>query len=193
MQKGRDKKSIKTGILLQKSHLILKVEKNSTNQKPSTRNTVYSEVAACTTARSTKHSSQFNRASFTTGSKAHSNMLLCKRYIWKKDWGKRKLRSIHKTSFRCRIQVSSPKGNTTWSNEMIEASSVSIKVKRNRNLEAFTTLGSKIKLSKANKRKNQNWNYMQTRQQTSIIQSKIKSHKNTSNWINETQHIKTSG
>lgn len=36
----RDKKSIKKGFFFffTKSHLILKVEKNSTNQKPSTRN-----------------------------------------------------------------------------------------------------------------------------------------------------------
>lgn len=84
MKKGRDKKSIKKGILLQKSHSIPKVEKNSTNQKPSTRNTVNREVADCTTVSSTKHSSQFNRASFAMGSKAHSNMLLCNRYVWKK-------------------------------------------------------------------------------------------------------------
>lgn len=138
MKKGRDKKSIKKGILLQKSHSIPKVEKNSTNQKPSTRNTVNREVADCTTVSSTKHSSQFNRASFAMGSKAHSNMLLCNRYVWKKkNWGKRKLRSIHKTLFKCRIQVSSPKVNTRWSNEIIEAPLVSINVKQNRNLQAF--------------------------------------------------------
>lgn len=131
------------------------MEKNS-NRKPSTRNRVNSEVADCTTVSSSKRSSQFNRASFSMGSKAHSNMLLCKRYIWKKDWSKLKLRSIHKTLFKCRIQVSSPKVSTTWSNEMIEASLVSINLKQNRNLEAFTTLGSKSKLSKTNKCKNQN-------------------------------------
>lgn len=148
----RDKKSIKKGFFFFFYKKSLNSKSGKEQYKPETKHKkqVNREVADCTTVRSTKHSSQFHRASFTTGSKAHSNMLLCKRYTWKKDWGKRKL-SIHKTLFKCGTQVSSPKVNTTWSNETIGASLVSTNVKW-----GFYTLGSKTEISKTNKCKNQN-------------------------------------